>query len=216
MLLIDKKILIVHMRKCGGTSFCRGLIDILPPERCFYLGYTKESEARSSASYREGGPWKHSTAHEVISKMGLDRENLEVYLVSMRPYWERLASFYLYAVRHHQRDASKYVWVSEIKTISEYLESRFANRDSVPEFACDPDGNTLVDHFVRFESLGSTYSDLCARLGFAGQEIPSLNRNPTVAQNYKGLFSNTDWANITPRFQPEIDFINALPDSKVE
>ena len=215
MLLIDKKILIVHMRKCGGTSFCRGLIDILPPERSYYLGYTKESEARSSASYREGGPWKHSTAHEAISKMGLNREDLEVYLISMRPYWERLASFYLYAARHHQRDATKYPWVSEITNMSEYLESRFVNRDSVPEFACDPDGNSLVDHFVRFESIGSAYSDLCARLGFPDQEIPSLNRNPTVAQDYKSLFNDVDWANMKRMFQPEIDFIDALPDSKV-
>jgi len=215
MLLIDKKILIVHMRKCGGTSFCRGLIDLLDEERIFYLGYTKESEGRSSASHKLGGPWKHSTANDVITKMDLDPSALEIYLISLRPHWERTASYYYYAKRHNQRNPAKYVWVNDVGGLSGYLESRFALRDTVPQYACDDEGNTLVDHFVRFKNIGTAYAQLCSRLGFDGEVIPALNQNPASAPDYKSMFSEEDLRKMRKRFRSELDFVKALPESRI-
>ncbi|TWI93968.1 hypothetical protein IQ03_04369 [Gemmobacter caeni] len=92
MLLIDNRILIVHMRKCGGTSFCSALIDLLTLKRLFFLGYTPEGEERSVRYRRRPeGVWKHATVETIHKGLHLDRKALDIYLLSVRPWWERVA-----------------------------------------------------------------------------------------------------------------------------
>jgi len=86
MLIIDNKIVIAHMKKCGGTSVCKGLIETLPQERVQYLGYTAEGEQRSARSRRKGGLWKHSSATDIVKNVPQARADLTVYLVSLRPW----------------------------------------------------------------------------------------------------------------------------------
>lgn len=46
-------------------------------------------------------------------------------------------------------------------------------------FFCDADGTILVDRIYRYETLGSAWSDLCARLGVSGRALPRLNAAPS-------------------------------------
>ncbi len=214
MLLIDNRILIVHMRKCGGTSFCSGLIDLLPPERLFFLGYTPEGEERS-ARYRRRpeGVWKHATAETILKGLHLDRKALDIYLLSVRPWWERVASFYFHALRYHQKDPAKYRWVKDM-SFSDYLHSEHRNNERITDYACGADGEVLVDHLVPFDDLDGAYGRLCEDLGFPGQKIPHVNFNRLKGKaitdgNLRGLYSAADWAFVEPYFAEESAFLAA-------
>lgn len=212
MLLIDNKIMIVHMPKCGGTSFCKSLVDTLEPERVFYLGYTPDGERRS-VEYKEktGLAWKHATAYELVKGLALDPGELEIILVSTRPYWERVASFYLHAKRHNSRDAQRYAWVKDM-SFSEYVRSSYFYKESIPEYSCDPEGKVLVNRFVKFSELSDEYAQLCRRLGYSGMTLPHLNANrykeKMLGDKKLGdLFSNDDWVFAKQCFKDELDLM---------
>jgi hypothetical protein len=209
MLIIDRKIVIVHMRKAGGTSFCRGLIDLLPPERVEFYGYTKEGEARSKEGNRAGGLWKHSTAREIFAKTGLRKDRTKVFLISLRPYPERVASFYFYCQRHHERNRAKYPWIDGL-AFSDYLRSPRVNDDTVPDFALAEDGSLLVDEFVPYDEIGQAYRKLCAELGFPRQRLPHLNANPDQVRDYRACYSADDLACLRDRFAEEEALLASL------
>ncbi|EPX84495.1 hypothetical protein ruthe_02175 [Rubellimicrobium thermophilum DSM 16684] len=209
MLIIDRKIVIVHLRKAGGTSFCRGLIDLLPPRRVEFYGYTREGEARSQAGARAGGLWKHAKAREILALTGLRKDRTRVYLVSLRPYPERVASFYFYCQRHHRKNSAKYPWIDGM-SFSAYLRSPYVNEDTVPDFALGADGALLVDEFVPYDRLEQTYRDLCAELGFPNQSLPRLNANPDQEQDYLSCYSAEDMTVLRKRFAAEEEFLRRL------
>ena len=191
MLIIDRKIVILHIRKAGGTSFCRGLIDLLPPSRIEYYGYTKPGEVRSRNSARNGGLWKHSKAADFFAKSPLKRDEVKVYLVSTRPYLERVASFYLFARRRNEKDSTAYPWVRGL-SFSGYLHSNHLNRDTLMNYALSADGHLLVDHFVQYDRLDQEFSDLCELLGLGPRQIPRLNLNNVPREDYAAMYSPED------------------------
>jgi len=207
MLIIDEKIIILHMKKCGGTSFCRGLIDCIDNERLEFYGYTKEGEDRSAKSKDKGGLWKHSTAREARVSMGAERyDKLQVWFVATRPYWDRVASFYYYAKRHNDEDATKYTFAADL-SFSDYINSRYMLKDKITDFVCDDHNKCIVDRIVRYEEIQRMYSRLVRKLGIENHRIPSLNANPTP-QNYVLKYSGDDWAHLARKFKDEIEFLN--------
>lgn len=207
MLVIDGEILILHMKKCGGTSFCRGLIDQISDTRLEYYGYTSDGEVRSQSSKAAGGVWKHSSALEARQHFGPERfAQMEKWFVSTRPYWERVASFYFYAKRHNQRDPGKYPFAGEL-SFAEYIRSRHMLSETVNDYVCDEAGNCLVDRIVRYDDLGKIYRRLANRFGAENPTIPNRNRNP-VKTDYLSDYNGEDWAHLARKFKSEIDFLS--------
>ena len=134
LLIIDKSIVIIHVRKGGGTSFCRSLIDILPQERVDFFGYTRAGEARAAESRKSGGPWKHSTAAEAIAYLG--RKPKKVYLVSVRPYRERVGSFFHYSKRRFQVAPKEYGHMKDI-SIGDFIRKQFVAEDNLSKYCLD-------------------------------------------------------------------------------
>lgn len=207
MLIIDDNILILHMKKCGGTSFCRGLIDQLPANRIEFYGYTAEGEARSQSSKKNGSVWKHSTAKEALAYLGAERfEEMDKWFVATRPYWERVASFYFYAKRHNERDASKYPFAGKL-SFEEYIQSRHMLRETVPDYVCDDNGKCLVNRIVRYDHIGNMYRRLAKRLSLEDWAIPNHNANP-VKTDYMQHYDGISWAHLARKFQSEVDFLS--------
>ncbi|MDE4134782.1 hypothetical protein PXK00_16815 [Phaeobacter sp. QD34_3] len=207
MLLVDGKILFVHMKKCGGTAFCKGLIDVLPPDRVFYLGYDADGEARSTASRRAGKIWKHSFAKEIRDELDPDgTEFKKVYLLANRPFWERVASFYLHCRRHNARSADKYPWVKGM-SFKEYLRSDHAEFEQITDYALDDNGQNMVDVIVDFDQISETYKVACKEFGFSNQSMPILNANP-IKVDYRSFYDLEDWNLVVSKYRGEIDFLN--------
>jgi hypothetical protein len=209
MLIIDDKILIIHMRKCGGTSFCSGLIKLLPPSRAEYYGYTAEGEARSTESFQNGGLWKHSTALDVLKRTPPDKfRKYRKLFVSVRPHYERVASYYFHMRRHNQRDPERYPAVRNL-SFSDYLRSPYVIKESVVDFCTDEKGHQIVDELVEFKFLDKRYTKLANALGFPAQQIAKMNSNPDEL-DYNGLYTKENKKFIDKKFAKEIDFLKRV------
>lgn len=204
MLIIDNKIVIAHMKKCGGTSVCKGLIETLAPERLAFWGYTPEGEQRSAQSRRRKGVWKHSPIPDILGKTDLKRDDLTIYLISLRPWWDRVASFYFHAKRYHQKTGTKYPWVKDMD-FSTFLRSPYiAEIEELNAFGATSDGTPLADVYVPYAGLSQWYTDLAASLGHPDATLPEYNRGrPKFAKGYRDTYSETDFALMAERFAPE-------------
>lgn len=204
MLIIDDKIVIAHMKKCGGTSVCKGLVETLPKARIDFLGYTPEGEERSAASRRRKGLWKHSPVQDIVDKTPLPRENLTIYLVSLRPWWDRVASFYFHAKRYHRKTGHKYPWVKDM-AFSAFLRSPYIEEiECLDVFSGGPDGQPLADVYVPYSSLSTWYTTLATELGYPSVELPEYNRGrPKFADGYLECYNAADFELMAERFHGE-------------
>lgn len=209
MLLIDEKTLVVHMKKCGGTAFCKGLIDTLPPERLFFLGYTAEGEDRSAQNSRKGLIWKHSPAKDIIRQLDPDRKKIsKILLISDRPFWERVASFYLHVKRHNARNPEKYKWAVGL-SFKDYLRSDYAEFEKINDYALDASGNMLVDEIVPHDKISEVYETVSAACGLPGQKMPRLNVNP-IEVDYRLFYGQDDWDLVVGKYQDEVELLKGL------
>ncbi|MCB1398341.1 MAG: hypothetical protein H6898_08410 [Rhodobacter sp.] len=207
MLVIDKKIVIAHMKKCGGTSVCKGLIETLEPGRVEYWGYTEEGEKRSAVSRRRGGLWKHSPVRDIVTKLPYDRKDLTIYLISLRPWWDRTGSFYFHAKRYN-RLSKKYKWV-EGMSFSEFLRNEnFTEIEPLDHFCNDENGQSAVDYFVDYDSLDDWYARLMAELGHAGVTLPKYNVGAKKKDGgYRAYYSEEDFEFTAKAFAGETEMI---------
>lgn len=193
MLIVNDRIVIAHMKKCGGTSVCKGMIESLPPETIDYWGYTAEGEEKSALSRRRGKVWKHSPVADILQKLSRKREETQIYLVSVRPWWDRVGSFYFHAKRYNRMSGEKYPWVTDM-TLSEFIRSKYmADVERLDRFCSDADGNLLVDHFVDYTRIAEWYREFMASLGVAAAALPTYNQGrKKFAEGYDSLFNAED------------------------
>ena len=111
----------------------------------------------------------------------------------VRNPWARVVSLYF----HHRRDRDKYPLAQE--DFQEWL--RLGGTGSVKklmsDFACDENGNVIVDFIGRFENLERDFRTICCRIGI-DCELPHLNK--TNHQDYRCYYTEEtkemvrDWA----------------------
>lgn len=205
MLVIDGKIVIAHMKKCGGTSVCKGLIEILEPDRLEYFGYTTMGEKKSAVSRRRGKLWKHSSAAEIVEKLPQKREDLTVYLISLRPWWQRVGSFFFHARRYNKIHGT-YKWI-EGMNFSSFLRSKYIDEvEQLDVFS----KNGAVDFFVDYTRLSDWYTSFASDLGHPEGILPSYNLGNSTEHDYRDLFSEDDMKLMSARFAGEIHMLSQL------
>lgn len=214
MLIIDNKIVIAHMKKCGGTSVCLGMIENLPAESVTYWGYTVEGEEKSAQSRRRGGLWKHSPVADIVEKLPQDREDLTIFVVSARPCMDRTGSFYFHARRHNTRDPQKYPWIKGM-TFSDFIRSDHMREvEHLDRFCQDGTGALLVDHVVTYSGISGWYRDLMTRLGVADAALPVHNQGKAAfSEGYRSLYSEEDIAFLAQKFAGETALLERLQPS---
>jgi hypothetical protein len=211
LLIIDNNIVIAHMKKCGGTSVCKGLIETLAADRIDFWGYTPEGEQRSAQSRRRKGVWKHSSIPDILRKTELQRENLTIYLISLRPWWDRVASFYFHAKRYNRKTGTKYPWVQDM-SFSAFLRSPYvAEIEQLNEFSASPEGAPLADVYVPYSELSQWYGEFATRLGHPGTALPEYNRGRAkFADGYRETYTEADFALMAERFAQEDRMLERL------
>lgn len=206
MLIIDEKYVIAHMKKCGGTSVCKGLIEALEPERVKFLGYTSDGEERSKQSRRKKGLWKHSSAVEIVNNIPYARENLIVYLISTRPWWDRVGSFYYHAQRHNKKNPTKYPWSRDLD-LSDFSNSRHLKEvEKLDDFSTDEEGTIQVDYFIDYNELGEWYASFAAELGKSDAVLPFYNAGEREqVSSYRNQFHDDDIKALEKHFSGEVE-----------
>ncbi|WP_412074400.1 hypothetical protein [Tritonibacter mobilis] len=153
MPIINKRIVIAHMKKCGGTSVCKGIVVALPSHSVKHWGYTLEGEKRSARSRRSGGIWKHSPVADTLAKLPKAHSALTVYLASLRPWWDRVCSYYFNAKRHNQLTGTKYAWVANM-SFAEYIRRPYLEEVVYRDRFCkNSEGIVRPEHFVSYELM---------------------------------------------------------------
>lgn len=211
MLIIRNNIVIAHMKKCGGTSVCMGIIDKFQAEDIDYWGYTPEGERKSALSRRRKGLWKHSPVADIVRKNPQKKNDLQIYLISVRPWWERVASFYFHAKRYNSSNSKKYAWIKEM-SFSEFIRSeRIKEIEHLDQFCQDDQGELLVNNFVEFNKLSTWYETFMSQFGFSNISIPEYNRSSdTDPARYRELYSAEDFAYLEQKFSGETQLVNSL------
>lgn len=211
MLIINNSIVIAHMKKCGGTSVCKGMAESLPAGTADYWGYTPEGEQKSAESRRGGGVWKHSTVAEIVDKLPHQRQSLTIYLVSLRPWWDRVGSFYFHARKYNRRFPKKYTWVKDM-SFSKYIRSEYISEvEHLDRFSQDANGANLVDYFVPYDGLATWYQEILQKQGVEGAVLPGYNRGrEKFSDGYMELYNDADFSYLQQEFAGETALCDSL------
>jgi hypothetical protein len=202
MLIIDDQVLLIHMRRAGGTTLCTGLINLLKNDVPLdYLGYNRPDEPRGSPEFLAGAGANlagHATAYEIKCAIGTERfDKLEKWLVSDRPLWERIASMYCYCKRRHKENPSQYPFIKDM-SFPKYLRSRWGLKDTKYNYGCDPNGYWIVDRVVSYYALQGEFASLAKRWNKNIVALPIINMNHDRT-DYRMLYGADDWEYIEQR-----------------
>jgi hypothetical protein len=206
VIIIDRQIVILHVRKSGGTSFCGKLVELLPAERIEFYGYTQEGEERSRISSQSGGLGKHDGVRNYLDRAPADVVDPTIIVVSARSHIDRVASFYEFSKRRFAQGGLAYSWAQDL-SFSEYLRSGHVNREQLSDFSTDASGKVAVQHIVPFEELDSRFQSLAAHLGFPNAKLPKKNVNRARELPYRSMFNDDDLAFTEELFAGEISFL---------
>lgn len=206
MIIIDKRIVILHVRKSGGTSFCGKLVELLPEERIEFYGYTPEGEERSRVSSQSGGLGKHDGVRSYLERAPADVVNPTIIVVSARSHIDRVASYYEFSKRRFAQGATAYSWAADM-SFSDYLRSDQINREKLSDFSTDAEGKVAVHHIVPYEEIDARFSSLATHLGFPKARLPKKNTNKARELPYSAMFNEDDLAFTNQLFRDEISFL---------
>ena len=176
MICRDRKIIFVHIPKCGGTS----IENVLWPDRAarseedLWGGIVKGMSNR----YMTAG-LQHLTAHYIREAVGAEMFAACYRFAVVRDPLRRLVSQYLYM---ETRDAlRRYIGMRRDDSFSVYLD-RIAARDHaqwLPQvaFVTDADGSLMVDDIHRLEDISKDVTPLARRLGLDLATLPHKNNS---------------------------------------
>ncbi|MCV6585530.1 MAG: sulfotransferase family protein [Marinibacterium sp.] len=211
MLIIDDKVAIVHIKKCGGTTVCRALMESVPEDRMQAFGYQKEQVQASKTIPKEDRLWKHSMTCDLKRIKGdAYFKGLDVFCVSSRDPWSRAASFYFYAKRHNEKDPTKYPRMKDMSFDEFILGDHFA-RESLYDYAHDPEtGECLVNRVLDFDNLDQETIDLAKTYGWPEPVMTRRNANPEE-MDYLALYNKETSDHIGAVFAKEIEWLGFKP-----
>lgn len=187
------------------------MIESLPPDAVEYWGYTSEGEEKSAISRRRGNVWKHSPPTDILRKLPLKRAETSIYLVSIRPWWDRVGSYFFHAKKHNRMNDRKYPWVADM-SISEFIRSGYmADVEHLDRFCTDETGEILVDYFIDYPGIAEWYVGFMEELGVSGATLPAYNRGrPKFAAGYRNIFSPKDFEHLSQAFSGETALLGRL------
>lgn len=208
MLIIDRKHVIVHMKKCAGHAFCESIMKRLSPERYFSLGYGRDATGNPNP-IRSGGLWKHSTTAEIVYNGGsLIDANATFYLLSDRSIFERMGSYYMFTRRQFERGVTAYQRLASL-TFKDFIRNESLDLGTIPEYACSEDGQVLLQYIINHNNISESFERFCRRVGFSSDNIPvfGIANYNTQKKDYINLYDEDDIAFIYNRYSEEFRFL---------
>lgn len=151
MLLLDKKLLFIHIPKCAGTSI-----------EVFFAG-RDWSEIN--------GRTKHLTAQEAVKHYGQETWDQCFTFSIVRNPWARFLSFFnLAKVAQPKLEFDK--WIRRVCDKMGYNFAGVRVNRSMAEYLTDKDGRIMVDFVGRVESLQDDFRTIVGRAGGDPGELP--------------------------------------------
>lgn len=153
MLLLDKKLLFIHIPKCAGTSI-----------EVFFAGRDwTDINART----------KHLTAREALKQYGRQAwETCFTFSVVRNP-WARFLSFFN-LVRTAEPNVVFDDWIRRVCSRRGLRFRGVTVHRSMTEYLAGPDGKVMVEFVGKVETLAEDFRTIVERAGGAPAELPRV------------------------------------------
>jgi Sulfotransferase family len=190
MISRERKLIFIHIPKCGGTS----LEDLIWPDRRartesdLWMGIKYPFWRRVRNKYQTGG-LQHLTASQIRQEVGSQMFYECFRFAITRDPLKRLVSQYKYMSL--RSDLRRYAKMNLADSFSTYLDKieRRVHVQWMPqhEFLFDADGALLVQDVYRLEDISKDMRDLSSKIGLDTDKLPLSNtthhvKSPVVTE----------------------------------
>ncbi|MBR0552113.1 sulfotransferase family 2 domain-containing protein [Stakelama marina] len=209
MICRKRKIIFVHIPKCGGTSVedCIWTGDKSKrTEQDLWMGVKYPFWKPTRNKYQTGG-LQHLTAQQIRQEIGHDLFCGCFRFAVVREPLARIVSQYKYMKRRH--DLRKLIKMNENDSFSHYLDliSKKSHVQWKPQadFILDRDGSMLVDRVYRLEDISTDMSDLSRNVGLDFERLPKHN---TTADMEPPVITNADREEVAMMFRKDYEILD--------
>lgn len=205
MILLEKKIVFIHISKNAGTS----VTSYLKP-------YSTQIPANIKSQLWKIGP-QHSTYQEYVQALGEMHSDMTFFTVVRNP-WDRLVSLYHYwktckasgpeNTTENGTDLSYISWngCSFNDWIKLVGTTGNCGRHLAPQldWLCDSNGDLSgISYLLRFEDLDSPFNEMIASLGLTRSKLKQLNM--TKRTDYRDYYNDTSRNIVAKRYHKDIE-----------
>jgi hypothetical protein len=198
MLISDShEFIFVHNYKVAGSSIKHALKPYAQTafER---LGWVQRQLARLRLRSTPHYP-AHLTAREIRSDHPDEWRRYFTFGFVRNP-WSWQVSLYFFMLEtedHHQHDL-----ISSMNGFDEYIHWRVKeDKHLQSEFFCDSEGNVLVDHIGRLESIQDDFRTICDTLGLEA-ELP--HKNSSSHRDYREYYTDDTRQLVQEHFEEDV------------
>lgn len=184
MLLLDKKLLFIHIPKCAGTSI-----------EVFFTG----------RDWTEINPrTKHLTAQEAVRTYGREVWDQCFTFSVVRNPWGRLLSFFN-LVRTAEPKVVFDDWIRQVCSPQGLDFMGVPVHLSMTEYLSGPDGKLMVEFVGKFESLSEDFRVIAERAGCSSGELPRHMVSPKYDRNYRKWYTPVTRDLVGQRFREDVE-----------
>ena len=217
MLYIRHNLLIIHMRKTGGTSIESALGDAdnyrFSNDEC----YKKNSTILKGIVLRPFSSDKHSSLREYYKNLDRDYFKQLTIVSTTRNPWNRMISMYFWLKQKNgiglcnpdamYFDKNQFIdLVKKINTLEGYICSRSWHRKFPINKIINPIKLSPVQKFLRQENLQDDYNELCSIIGKKSEKLQSLNTSSY--SNWKSYYDQECIDIVKNKFINEINYFS--------
>jgi hypothetical protein len=200
MISIENKFIFTHIGRTGGGSIENALIDYgskKPHKSPYFLNNPKIVEFEAS---------QHWTSIEEKRVLGDKIWKQCFKFTIVRNPWDRIVSQYKGHVIKEVPGLSfeQYLYKSFVEKIS-HDDLRFIQ--PCMDWITDEDGNMLVEHIGRFETLQEDFDIICEILKIPKTILPHINKDPNK-EHYKNYYTPELVELIAEAFEKDIKQFN--------
>tara|TARA_R100000455_G_C6240206_1_gene99328 strand:+ start:133 stop:801 length:669 start_codon:yes stop_codon:yes gene_type:complete len=169
-----------------------------------YIRIPRTGSTSISKMLRDNNAWPHFYASLVRDLIGKEEYNNRLTFASVRNPWDRMVSWFLFNCNDYRanpeqsrvyRELGFKGWIMNGCPHSGWSPHHFAHQPKDPisqlSWIINEQGETIVDHVVRLESLKEDFEQIREKLGLSKIIVPRLNiSSKREHQDYRKYY---DW-----------------------
>ena len=184
MLLLDKKLLFIHIPKCAGSSI-----------ELFFAGRDwTEINAKT----------KHLTAREAVKLYGQETWDKCFTFSVVRNPWARFLSFFN-LVRSAEPDAVFDDWIRQVCSRKGLRFRGVPVHLSMCDYLAGLDGTVIVDFVAKFEKLAEDFQTIAQKAGDDRRMLPHIMKAGAYERDYRKWYTPETRDLIGERFREDLE-----------
>ena len=161
----EKKIIFLHIPKCGGTSI----------ENFFGVDPAKFCKETLTGFYEKYGWLQHCTLTEMEIDFNIDINKFYSFTFVRNP-WDRVVSSYFYDLKWiKDKKLNLLDYVKNRPEISKYHKK--AHQREQYQYIIDQSNEPSINYIGKFENLQQDFDVICDKIGIPHSKLPHKNKS---------------------------------------